>query len=79
MNLSDGYRTFQLNTKEDTLITAAQETFPTTDYILGHEIIFNRFKKTEIIPHMLFDHNESAIKCQWQKKNPKNNRKLTNS
>jgi hypothetical protein len=45
MDLTDIYRTFHSNTKENTFISEPHTTFSKTDHILGHKGNLNRYKK----------------------------------
>jgi hypothetical protein len=55
--------------------SAAHGTFSKTDHILGHKTNLNKYKKIEIIPCILSDHN--ALKLELNKKN--NSKKHTNN
>jgi hypothetical protein len=60
MNLKDIYRTFNSNEIEYTFISAPHGTFSKNDHIIhivGHKTVLNRYKKIEIIPFPLSDHN----------------------
>ena len=56
MNLTDIYRTFHPKTKEYTIFSAPYFTFSRTDHISSQKIGLNRYKKIEIIPYILSDH-----------------------
>jgi hypothetical protein len=55
--------------------TAAPGTFSKIDYILGHKACLSKYKKIEIIPCVLPDHN--ALKVELNNKN--NSRKHANN
>jgi hypothetical protein len=60
------------------LMNADHRTFSKTDHILGHKA--SQYKKIEIIPCILFDHN--ALKLELNNKNSRkyaNNWKLNNT
>jgi exonuclease III len=81
MDLLDVYRTFHPNSTQYTFFSAAHETFSKIDYILGHKASLIKYKKIEIIPCILSDHN--AIKPELNNKNKDkkhaNSSKLNNS
>jgi hypothetical protein len=54
---------------------AAHGTFSKIDHILGHKESLSKYRKIEITPCILFDHN--AIKLELNNKS--NNRKYTNN
>jgi exonuclease III len=56
MDLTDIYRTFHTKTKKYTFFSAPHGTFSKTDHIIGHKEWLNRYKKIEIIPCILSDH-----------------------
>ena len=49
MNLTGMCRTFHPKSKEYTFFSAPPGTFSKTDYIFGHKLDLNRYKKIEII------------------------------
>jgi hypothetical protein len=57
MDLTNIYRTFHIKTKEVTFFLAPHSTFSKTDYIIGHKMTLNQYKKTEIIPGILSDYH----------------------
>jgi hypothetical protein len=81
MDLVDVYRTFHLTSTQYTFFSAAHGTFSKIDHILGHKASLSKYKKTEIIPCILSDHN--AIKLELNNKNKDKNHvnswKLNNS
>jgi hypothetical protein len=81
MNLLDVYRTFHPTSTQYTFFSAAHRTFSKVDHILGHKASLSKYKKIEIIPCILSDHN--AIKLELNNKNKDkkhaNSWKLNNS
>jgi exonuclease III len=71
MELTDVYRIFNPTSAQYTFFSAAHGTFSKTDHILGHKASHSNYKKIEIIPCILSDHN--ALKLELNNKN--NNRK----
>jgi endonuclease/exonuclease/phosphatase family metal-dependent hydrolase len=53
-------------TAQYTFFSAAHTTFSELDHILGHKVSLNKYKKNEITPCMLSDHN--AIKLELNNK-----------
>jgi exonuclease III len=62
MDLTDVYRIFHPISAQYTFFSAAHGTFSKIDHILGHKVSVNKYKKTEITPYTLSDHN--AIKLE---------------
>jgi hypothetical protein len=75
MDLDDVYRIFHPNSAQCTFFSAAHGTFSKIDHILGHKRSLSKYKKIEIIPCILSDHN--ALKLELHNKN--NSRKYTNN
>jgi hypothetical protein len=75
MDLADVYRIFHPTSAQYTSFSAAHETFSKTDHILGHKESLSKYKKIEIIPCILSDHN--ALKLELNNKN--NSKKHANS
>jgi exonuclease III len=73
MYLTDITRLFYPKTKEYTFFSAAQGTFSKTDHIIGYKTSLTLYKKIEIIPCILSDHQ--GLKLVFN--NNKNNRKHT--
>jgi exonuclease III len=48
MDLTDIYRTFYPKTKGFTFFSVPHGTFSKADHIIGHKIVFNRYKNIEI-------------------------------
>jgi exonuclease III len=55
-DLTDIYRTFHPKAKEYTFFSAPHGTFSKIDHIIGHKTDLNKYKKIEIIPCTLSDH-----------------------
>jgi hypothetical protein len=62
MDLTDVYRIFHQATAQYMFFLAAHGVFSKIDHILGHKATLNKYKKIEIIPSILPDHN--AIKLE---------------
>jgi hypothetical protein len=75
MDLAAVYRIFHPTSAQYTFFSAAHGTFSKIDHILGHKASLYKYKKIEIIPCFLSDHN--AIKLELNNKN--NSRKYTNN
>jgi hypothetical protein len=74
MDLADVYRIFHPTSAQYTF-SVAHGNFSRTDHILGHRASLSKYKKTEIIPCSLCDHN--ALKLELNNKN--NSRKHANN
>jgi exonuclease III len=57
MDLTDDYRIFYLTTAQYTFFSEDHGTFSKVDHILGHKASLNKYKKIEITPCILSDHN----------------------
>jgi hypothetical protein len=75
MDLTDAYRVFHLTTPPCTLFSAAHGTFSKIDHILGHKASLRKYKKIEITPCILSNHN--VLKLELNNKN--NSRKDANN
>jgi hypothetical protein len=62
MELAHVYRIFHPTSAQYTFFSAAHGTFSKIDHILKHKASLSRYKKTEIIPCILSDHN--ALKLE---------------
>jgi exonuclease III len=69
MVLADVYRIFHPTAAQYTFFSTAHGTFSKIDPILGHKANLSKYKKTEIIPCILYDHN--ALKLEINKKSSK--------
>jgi exonuclease III len=73
MDLADVYRIFHPTSTKYRFFSAAHGTFNKIDHILGHKASLSKYKKTEIIPCILYDHN--ALKLELNNKH--NSKKCT--
>jgi hypothetical protein len=67
MDLSDVYRIFHPIITQYIFSSATNGTFSKIDHVLGHKASLSKYKKIEIIPHILSDHN--ALKPELNNKN----------
>ena len=72
MDLIDIYRTFHPKTTEYTFFSSAHGTFSRIDHIVGHKSSLGKFKKTEIISGMFFNHNTMRLDINYRKNSVKN-------
>jgi hypothetical protein len=81
MDLVDLYRTFHPTSTHYTFFSGVHGTFSKTDHILGHETSLSKYKKIEIIPCVLSDHNAIKLELNNKSKDKKhaNSWKLNNS
>jgi exonuclease III len=70
MDLVDLYRIFHPTSAKYTFFTVAHVTFSKIDHMLGYKASLSKYKKIEIFPCLLSDHNALKLKL-----NNKNNRK----
>jgi hypothetical protein len=75
MDLADVYRIFHPTSAQYIFFSAAHGTFSKIYHILGHKTRLSTYKKTEISPCILSDHN--ALKLELNNKN--NSRKYANN
>jgi hypothetical protein len=75
MDLAEIYKIFHSTSAQYTFFSTAHRTFSKIDHILGHKASLSKYKKTEIIPCILSDHN--ALKLELNNKN--NSKKHANS
>jgi hypothetical protein len=75
MDLTDAYRIFHPTSAQYAFFSGAHGTFSKIDHVLGHKVSFSKYKKIEIIPCVLSDHN--ALKLDLNNKN--NSRKYANN
>jgi hypothetical protein len=71
MDLANVYRIFRPTSAQYTFFSAAHGTFSKVDHILGHKASLSKYKKIEIIPCILSDHN--ALKLEHNKNNYQKN------
>jgi hypothetical protein len=67
MDQADVYRIFHPTSTQYTFFSAAHGTFSKINHILGHKASLNKYKKIEIIPCILSDHN--VLKLEINNKN----------
>jgi exonuclease III len=67
MDLADVYRIFHPTSAQYTFCSTALGNFSKIDHFLGHKASLSKYKKIEIIPCILSDHN--ALKLELNKKN----------
>ena len=72
MYLIDIIRTFQPNAEEYTFFSSAHGTFSRIAHIVGHKSNLSKFKKTEIISGIFFDHNAVRLDINYKKKTVRN-------
>jgi hypothetical protein len=75
MDLTDVYRIFNSTTAQYKFFSAVHGTFFKIDHILGYKASLSKYKKIEITPCILPDHD--ALKLELNNKN--NNRKHANN
>ena len=76
IDLIDIYRTVHPKAAEYTFFSSVHRTFPRIDHILDHKSSFSKFKKTEIISSILFDHNAMRLEISYSKKNCKKHKHM---
>ena len=67
MDLIDIYRTFHPKTTEYTF-SSPHGTLSRIDHVLGHKSSLGKFKKIEIVPNILSDHNAMRLYINYRKK-----------
>jgi exonuclease III len=75
VDLADVYRIFHPTSAPYTFFSTAHGTLSKIDHILGHKARLSKYKKIEIIPRILSDHN--ALKLEINNKN--NSKKYASS
>jgi hypothetical protein len=75
MDQDEVYRIFHPTSAQYTFFSAAHGTISKIDHILGHKASFSKYKKIEILPCILSNHN--ALKLELNNKN--NSRKYANN
>ena len=71
MDLIDIYRAFHPKAAEYIFFSSAHGTFSRIHHMLGHKASLSKFKKTEIISSILFDHNVMKLEINYRKKTEK--------
>jgi exonuclease III len=77
MDLADVYRIFHPTSTQYTFFSAAHGTFCKIDHILGHKASLSKYKKIEIIPCILSNHNALKLEVN-NKSNNKNMQTIGN-
>jgi exonuclease III len=80
-DLVDVYRTFHPASTQYTFFSATLGTFSKIDHILGHKASLRKYKKPEIKPCILSDHNAIKLELNNKSKDKKhaNSQKVNNS
>jgi exonuclease III len=71
MDLVDVYTTFHPTSTQYTFFSAAHGTFSKIDHILGHKATLSKYKKIEILPCILSDHNAVKVELNNKSKDKK--------
>jgi endonuclease/exonuclease/phosphatase family metal-dependent hydrolase len=71
MDIADVYRTFHPTSAQYTF-SAAHGTFSKIDHILGHKASLSKYKKIELIPCILSDHNALKLEVNNSRKHAHN-------
>jgi exonuclease III len=81
MDLVDVYRTFHPTSVQYTFFSAAHIPFSQIDHMLGHKASLSKYKKIEIIPCILSDHNVLKLELNYKNNSKKhaNSWKLNNT
>ena len=69
MDLIDIFRTFHPKEAEYTFFSSAHRMFSRIDHKLGHKTSLNKFKKTEIMASIFYDHNGMKLEINYTRKN----------
>ena len=72
MDLIDILRTFHPNAEKYTFFSSVHGTFYRTDHILCHKSNLSKFKKTEIVSSIFFNHNAMRWDINWREKTVRN-------
>ena len=67
MDLTDIFRTLYPKATEYTFCSSAHGTFSKVDHILGHKTVLHKYKRIEIIPCILADHNAMKLEINHRK------------
>jgi exonuclease III len=71
MDLVDVYTTFYPTSTQYTFFLAVHGTFSKIDHILGHKATLSKYKKIEILPCILSDHNAVKVELNNKSKDKK--------
>jgi hypothetical protein len=77
MNLPDVYRCCP--TTQCTFFSAVHRTFSKIDHILGHKASLSKYKKIEIVPCILSDHNARKVELKNNSRKYANKLRLNNT
>ena len=67
IDLMDIYRKFHLKAEEHTFFSSSHGIFSSIDHIMGHKSSLSKFKKTEIVSSIFFDHNAMGLEINYKK------------
>ena len=67
-DLTDIVRTLHPKTMEYAFFSSAHGTFSKIEHILGHKTALNKYKRIEIIPCTLSDHNAMKLEINHRKR-----------
>ena len=67
----DVYRIFHTKAAEYTFFSSVHETFSRRDHMQGHKTGLSKFKKSEIISSIFYDHNSVKLGIHYKKKKTK--------
>jgi endonuclease/exonuclease/phosphatase family metal-dependent hydrolase len=67
-NGPDAYRVFHPATVQHTFFSAVHGTFSKKDHILGHKVSLNKYKKIDMAPCILSDHNRVKLELNNKRK-----------
>ena len=68
MDLTYIFRKFHHKAIEYVFFSSVHGTFSRIDHILGHKSALDKYKKTEIIPHIFSEHNTMKLEVNHNKK-----------
>ena len=71
MDLTDIFRTLHPKATEYTFFSRVHGTFSKIDHILAHKTALNKYKRIEIIPCTLSDHNAMKLEINHRKNSRK--------
>jgi exonuclease III len=76
MDLADVYRIFHPTSAQYTFFSEAHGTFSKINHILAHKESLSKYKKIEMIPCILSDHNALKLKLNNKNDNRKHAKQL---
>ena len=74
MDLTDIYRAFHPKEAKYTFFSSVHATFSKIDHMVGQKASLNKFKKTEIMSTIFFDHEGLKLETNHKAKNPKHSK-----